>query len=151
MANEVSGLEAHIGYWLRFVSNSVSQAFARRLVASGVTVAEWVMLREMFDVVELAPSELAERTGLTRGAVSKLVERLVEKKLMRRDAADDDGRSQRVALTGAGRRIVPKLAATADENDEEFFSALSKAEREALRALMKKLVRANGLHAKPTE
>jgi len=151
MATDVSALEVHLGYWLRFVSNHVSQAFARRLVASGVTVAEWVMLREMFDVAELAPSELAERTGLTRGAVSKLVERLVEKKLMRRDAADDDGRSQRVALTGAGRRIVPKLAATADENDEEFFSALSKAEREALRALMKKLVRANGLHAKPTE
>jgi DNA-binding MarR family transcriptional regulator len=151
MANEVSGLEAHIGYWLRFVSNSVSQAFARRLVASGVTVAEWVMLREMFDVVELAPSELAERTGLTRGAVSKLVERLVEKKLVRRDAADDDGRSQRVALTGAGRRVVPKLAALADENDEEFFAALGKTESEVLRALMKKLVRANGLHTKPTE
>jgi len=151
MATEVSALEVHLGYWLRMVSNDVSQAFARRLVASGVTVAEWVMLREMFDVAELAPSELAERTGLTRGAVSKLVERLVEKKLMRRDAAEDDGRSQRVALTGAGRRIVPKLAAMADENDEEFFSALSKTEREGLRALMKKLVQANGLHTKPTE
>ena len=151
MATEGSALEVHLGYWLRFVSNHVSQAFARRLVASGVTVAEWVMLREMFDVAELAPSELAERTGLTRGAVSKLVGRLVEKKLMRRDAAEDDGRSQRVALTGAGRRIVPKLAAMADENDEEFFSALSKTEREGLRALMKKLVQANGLHTKPTE
>jgi len=151
MANEVSELEAHLGYWLRMVSNSVSQAFARRLVAGGVTVAEWVMLREMFDVAELAPSELAERTGLTRGAVSKLVERLVEKKLVRRDAADDDGRSQRVALTGAGRRVVPKLAAQADENDEEFFAALSKAEREVLRALMKKLVRTNGLNRKPIE
>ena len=151
MATDVSALEVHLGYWLRFVSNHVSQAFARRLVASGVTVAEWVMLREMFDVAELAPSELAERTGLTRGAVSKLVERLVEKKLMRRDAADDDGRSQRVALTGAGRRIVPKLAAMADENDEEFFSALSKAEREALRALMKKLVQAEWPARKPTE
>jgi len=39
----------------------------------------------------------------------------------------------------------------ADENDEEFFAALSKNEREVLRNLMKKLVRANGLHAKPTE
>jgi DNA-binding MarR family transcriptional regulator len=151
MATDVSGLEVHLGYWLRLVSNHVSQAFARRLVASGVTVAEWVMLREMFDVAELAPSELAERTGLTRGAVSKLIERLVEKKLVRRDAAEDDGRSQRVGLTSAGRRVVPRLAALADQNDEEFFAALSKTEREMLRTLMKKLVQANGLHGKPTE
>ena len=27
----ISDLTAHLGYWLRFVSNHVSQAFARRL------------------------------------------------------------------------------------------------------------------------
>ena len=151
MQSVVSSLETHLGYWLRLVSHHVSQAFARKLSASGVTVAEWVMLREMFDATELAPSELAARTGLTRGAVSKLVERLVEKKLVRRDAAEDDGRYQRVALTAIGRRGVPKLAALADWNDEEFFAALSKAEREVMRNLMKKLVQANGLHTKPTE
>jgi DNA-binding MarR family transcriptional regulator len=147
----VSNLEDHAGYWLRFVSNHVSQAFARKLVKSGVTAAEWVVLREMFDRESLAPSLLAERTGLSRGAVSKLVDRLLHKKLLTREGRDDDRRYQSIALTEAGRELVPKLAALADANDAEFFSSLTAGERAALMETMKKLVRANGLTRMPTE
>src|SRR5690242_9818086 len=67
----VSELAAHLGYWLRFVSNHVSQAFARKVEARGVTVAEWVLLRQLLDEEALAPSRLSERMGMTRGTVSK--------------------------------------------------------------------------------
>ena len=42
---ECSTLEAHVGYWLRFVSNHVSQAFRRKVEARGVSVSEWVAMR----------------------------------------------------------------------------------------------------------
>jgi DNA-binding MarR family transcriptional regulator len=67
-----SDLAAHLGYWLRYVSNHVSQAFARKVEAHGVTVAEWVLMRQLLDVAALALSRLAECMGMTRGAVSKL-------------------------------------------------------------------------------
>ena len=41
----VSELTAHSSFWLRAMSNHVSQALAGRLAANGVTVAEWVMMR----------------------------------------------------------------------------------------------------------
>lgn len=63
----VSDLKKHVGFWLRFVSNHVSNAFARKLLASGVTVAEWAVMREMFDDEETSPDLLAERIGMTRG------------------------------------------------------------------------------------
>jgi DNA-binding MarR family transcriptional regulator len=148
---EVSELKGHAGFWLRFVSNHVSQAFARKLQASGVTVAEWVILREMFGAGSIAPSLLAESTGLTRGAVSKLVDRLLHKKLLTREGREDDRRYQSIALTDAGRKLVPKLVALADENDAEFFSALSAQERQALMETLKKLVEANALTKLPTE
>jgi hypothetical protein len=44
MARAASELTAHLGYWLRFVSNHVSLAFARKLESRGVTVADWVVL-----------------------------------------------------------------------------------------------------------
>ncbi len=147
----VSNLDAHLGYWLRFVSNHVSYAFARRIEQSSVTVAEWVLLREMFDAGSFAPSELSKSTGLTRGAISKLIDRLVNKGLASRVDRTDDRRYQTVALTDTGRKLIPKLAALADENDAEFFQALSAKERQVLIATMKKLVEANGLTRKPTE
>jgi DNA-binding MarR family transcriptional regulator len=144
-----AALESHIGFWLRFVSNHVSQSFARKVEGSGVTVAEWVMLREMYEAVETSPSRLAASSGLTRGAVSKLVDRLVRKKLATRAEADDDRRYQDVKLTAAGRALVPKLAALADQNEEDFFSCLSAGERATLTATLRKLASANHLKKIP--
>ena len=147
----VSDLKKHVGFWLRFVSNHVSHAFARKLLASGVTAAEWVVMREMFDDEETSPSVLAERIGMTRGGVSKLVDRLVSKRLITRRERSDDRRFQSIALTAAGRRLIPQLAALADQNDEEFFHPLSTRERAALIVTMKKLVQAHSLQTLPTE
>ncbi|HET6206597.1 MAG TPA: MarR family transcriptional regulator [Terracidiphilus sp.] len=150
-AAEVSELKKHVGFWLRFVSNHVSHAFARKLLLSGVTVAEWVVMREMFDAEATSPGVVAERIGMTRGGVSKLVDRLVGKELVTRQDRSDDRRFQSIALTAAGRRLLPRLATLADQNDEEFFHPLSARERAALVAAMKKLVEAHGLHTLPTE
>lgn len=147
----VSHLKSHTGFWLRFVSNHVSHAFARKLLARGVTVAEWVILREMFDTPSTAPSALAELIGLTRGAVSKLVDRLVIKKLVKRTERDDDHRFQTIALTAAARRLVPALAELADRNDDEFFSVLSPRERRNMVEMLKKVVRAKSLTTMPVE
>ena len=147
----ISPLEAHLGYWLRFVSNHVSHAFARKVETCGVTVAEWVVLRELWEVEDLAPSELAEGLGMTRGAISKLIDRLVGKGLAARTARQEDRRYQSVALTVTGRKLVPKLASLADQNDEEFFSEVSAAERETLMRLMKEIARTRGLKEVPTD
>lgn len=150
-APAISGLKKHVGFWLRFVSNHVSHAFARKLLKSGVTVAEWVVLREMYGREAIPPSLLAERIGMTRGAASKLIDRLLGKGLVTRHDRTDDRRFQEVALTPAGRKLVPSLAALADSNDQEFFAPLSARERDALLATLKKLVQAHGLHKLPTE
>lgn len=147
----VNALEAHIGYWLRFVSNHVSHAFGRKVEACGVTVAEWVVLRELFDCDGIAPSELAERLGMTRGAISKLIDRLVRKGLVGKSAGKEDRRYQSVALTKDGQDLVPKLAALADQNDEEFFGDLGAAERETLMKLMEHIVLMRGLKEVPTD
>jgi DNA-binding MarR family transcriptional regulator len=99
----------------------------------------------------MAPSELAERTGMTRGAASKLVDRLVGKELVTRRDRTDDRRFQEIGLKPAGRRLVPQLAALADRNDEEFFRPLTARERDELLATLKKLVQAHGLKNLPTE
>ncbi len=150
-ATPPSNLQSHIGFWLRYVSNHVSYAFAQKLQSSGVTVAEWVILREMFDREGTAPSDLAEITGLTRGAVSKLADRLIAKHLIVRTYAKDDRRYQTLALTPAARNLVPTLARRADENDEEFFAALSPKQRKRLVTTLRKLVEANHLSTLPTE
>lgn len=144
-----SRLEDHAGYWLRFVSNHVSQAFARRVEAEGVTVAEWVVLRGLLDADDAQPSDLAERLGMSRGAISKLVDRVCEKGLVARNRRSDDQRRQSIGLTRAGRKLTPKLARLADENDREFFGHLAAAERARLVDLLRDIVRRNQWKEQP--
>lgn len=146
-----STLENHAGYWLRYVSNHVSHAFARKVEGRGVTVAEWVLLREMFDANAANPSQLADRVGMTRGAVSKLIERLCRKKLAVRTFPECDRRYQTVELTPAGRRLVPVLAHLADDNDREFFGHLRPAEKTWLVGLLADIVRRHGWKDLPVD
>jgi DNA-binding MarR family transcriptional regulator len=146
-----SDLSAHVGYWLRYVSNHVSQAFARKLEAHGVTVAEWVLMRQLLEEEALAPSHLADRMGMTRGAISKLADRLIAKSMLVRAADPKDGRAQTLALTSAGRALVPKLAALADSNDAEFFDHLRSKDRAALLRILREIVEQRGLKSLPVD
>jgi DNA-binding MarR family transcriptional regulator len=144
-----SDLTAHLVYWLRHVSNHVSYAFARKLEDRDVTVAEWVVMRELYGEDSLAPSHLADKIGLTRGAISKLAERLIAKGLVTRTADASDGRAHTLALSTKGRNLIPKLAALADQNDSEFFDHLTAQERATVVRILKEIVKIRGLKSIP--
>jgi DNA-binding MarR family transcriptional regulator len=143
----VPPLTAHLGYWLRQVSNHVSHAFARKLATMDVTVAEWALMRVLYDEDPMPPSHLAERMGLTRGAVTRLANRLVAKRLLARTANLDDNRAQTLGLTRKGAALVPRLAALADQNDAESFAHLSDRERRALHRILHKMVTQHAITA----
>ncbi len=149
--NSASELEFHLGYWLRFVSNHVSHAFALKVEAKGVTVAEWVMMRELHELDEVNPSLVADRMGMTRGAISKIVEKLCAKGLVVRKSIGDDKRYQLIQLTSKGRKLVPQLARMADDNDEEFFGVLTDKQRSDLMETMRRLVVHHGWKDVPVQ
>jgi DNA-binding MarR family transcriptional regulator len=146
-----STLEAHLGYWLRRVSNAVSGAFVRALQAEQVSAAEWVVLRLLLGEAQKSPGDLAVITGLTRGAISKVLDKLEAKNFVARTENPDDSRAQRLSLTRTGQRLVPRLAALADQNDDHFFSCLTTREQAELRRLFEKLAHVHGLRGVPVE
>ncbi len=150
-AYPVPELEAHLGYWLRHVSNHVSGAFARSLQARQVSVAEWVALRYIYDRQTITPGELAELIGITRGAVSKVLHKLESKQWISRAISVDDNRMQWITLTPAGEQILPELAQLADSNDAHFFRCLHADEQDTLRSLLQKLAHIHQWHDVPID
>lgn len=146
-----SELSAHRGYWLRMVSNAVSQAFARKLAAEDVTVAEWVLMRFLHGSAQTTPSSLADQLGMTRGAITKLADRLMAKGLVARKAHEEDKRAHYLFLTEEGAARVPKLADLADQNDAAFFGVLGADDLAALDRLLRLLVERHGLRDIPVD
>ncbi len=145
-----SPLEAHLGFWLRFVSNHVSARFQQLLEAQGVTVTEWVALRTLWDNRATSHAELIRALGMTKGAASKVVSRLEEKGLAQRQFASGNTRDQWLVLTAPGKALVPLLAALADANDQHFFGPLPAQDRQAVMRAMQALVQHHQLQQIPT-
>ena len=148
----VNNPEDHLGYWLRLVSNNVSAALVRRLERLDVTVSEWVALRKLFDQPSpISISALAEQMGMTKAPVSRLVDRLVQKELVDRQHSRHDGRAQQIWLSSAGKKLVPKLAVIADENEEAFFGHLPMKVRPVMIALMQDIAKRYRLTQVPVD
>jgi DNA-binding MarR family transcriptional regulator len=148
-APPVSPLDAHLGFWMRFVSNRVSGEFERAVEARGVSVSEWVALRTLYDQAGSTHAELMGALGMTKGAVSKVVSRLQDKGLVTRAAHAADARAQVLALTRAGRALVPALARDADANDARFFGHLTARQRRELETLLEDMARLHQLEQVP--
>ena len=135
-------LQDHVGYWLRRLSDAVHGRFERQLAVHGVTVAQWNALVAVYHGEATTVRALARFIHIDPAAVSRVIDRLEEKGLMARMADPTSRRRVRLALTAAGRALVPALIRVADRNEEAFFGGLGTAERrqllERLRSLLPK-------------
>ncbi|HEY2036295.1 MAG TPA: MarR family transcriptional regulator [Steroidobacteraceae bacterium] len=146
----MSRLDAHVGYWLRYVSSQFSYALNRKLEDKGVTLVEWLVLRELYDS-DLRPSALAERLGLTRGAISKLARKLAGSLMITQEGNAGNGRAQMLSLTDDGRAVVQVFAALLDQTDEEFFGHLDPDTRALIVSTMRDIVHRRGSRAMPVD
>lgn len=91
--------------------------------------------RQRLRMQDLADAVILSRSGLTR-----LIDRMEEAGLVRRESAVDDRRGSYAVLTGEGRATYQRLAIGHREKIEERFSSrLGKTDLEALRRAMLKL------------
>jgi len=81
---------------------------------------------------ERTPSDLAESTMVTTGAMTKRIDRLEERGLVTRRASDTDGRGRVVALTGEGRELIDRAFTDHMTNEHRLLDALSPEQRAGL-------------------
>ena len=144
-------LEIHLGYWLRLVSNHVSGSFASALQVRQLSVAEWVALNHIERRADITAANLADAMHMTRGAISKIVDKLARKQCIVRVSSPRDNRAQLLSLTPSGKRTLPRLRAMADDNDEHFFGRLDTSERAELRRLLQKLADVHAIDTVPVD
>lgn len=139
MSGSPSGLNDHVGRWLRLLSDEVHLSFERRLATHDVTVAQWNVLVCLYRGDGQTIAELARFIQTDTAAVSRLIDRLTDKGLVGRHADPSSRRRVLLALTPRAVDLVPDLIALADANDDEFFSVLSERRRAELIRLLRRL------------
>jgi len=85
-------------------------------------------------------AELAQHLGLERSSVSGLVERGVQRGLVRREASTEDARAVRLSLTRDGQRLAGVLAARVADLLDPTVNRLKPAEQQRLSTLLTALL-----------
>jgi DNA-binding MarR family transcriptional regulator len=117
---------------------------ARREVfrRSEIELWEWDVLsalRRAGAPFQLSPKQLLQQTLVSSGTMTNRIDRLVDRRFVRRESDPDDGRSILVTLTDDGRIRVDAAITRLVDVEAELLRPLPRAERERLAALLRKL------------
>jgi DNA-binding MarR family transcriptional regulator len=123
----------------------VHASFEELLAEHGVSVAQWSVLITVYREDAVTPLEIARFIDVDPGSMTRLLDRMEDKDLIRRLPVDGDRRSIRIALTPHAAAITPRLAALADANDATFLGALPEKEIRDFRRTLARLLRAQGV------
>ncbi|UYO96138.1 MarR family winged helix-turn-helix transcriptional regulator [Microbacterium sp. M28] len=103
---------------------------------------EWDVLsalRRSGDPFQLSPKQLLQQTLVSSGTMTNRIDRLVARRLVRREADPGDGRSILVTLTEDGRTRVDAAITRLVDVEADLLQALSRSDRDRMAALLRKL------------
>jgi MarR family transcriptional regulator, 2-MHQ and catechol-resistance regulon repressor len=83
--------------------------------------------------------DLGKKTLITKGTLTGVLDRLEIKKLIVRQTNDEDGRSQKIALTASGQSIFEQAFPSHIKHLEKAFNQLTTQEMADLTDLLKRL------------
>lgn len=105
---------------------------SRELIGLEVTPSQMNALFALYGVADLPMGELAEQLGLTESAATRLVDRLINMNLVRRERDDQDRRVVRVRLSSYGKQLAELVFERRQEQFSRFAERLDQTSRDAL-------------------
>ena len=115
----------------RFSGESVRQC--------GLTHAQFDIIATLGNTTGMTYKQLGERTLITKGTLTGVIERLEQKGLVARERSDGDRRSFFVRLTASGEQLFDQVFPTVVAHGKQLFAACSDADFDAIDQALCKL------------
>ena len=137
---DTMGSDDSVGLLFRRVLSSLIQEVDRRLAPHDLTHAQWVPLYKLFRGECTTMAELARDLQLDPAAVTRALDRLEAKGLVRRERSASDRRVVLIELTAEGRRVAPLVPEALAEVFIAHLAGFSAAEWATLIELLQRML-----------
>ena len=135
-------LQKFLPYRLSVLSNNVSSLLASLYTEKfGISIAEWRTVAVLGEKPGLTCTQIATHVAMDKVAVTRAVQSLIEKQLVRRSSSQADGRVSHLNLTRAGARIYDEVVPMALEVERAVWGALASEEKSYWDEMMSKMER----------
>ena len=133
----ISGV--HLWLILMKAYRALAQFDAGSIAASGLGLSDFAVLEILLHKGPLPVNTIGRQVMLTSGSITTAVDRLEDKRLVRRQACPNDRRVTYVTLTATGRTLIRRVFKVHADRMERVFEPLSTGERSTLATLLKRL------------
>jgi DNA-binding MarR family transcriptional regulator len=134
------GAEDSVGYLMRRVVTGIAHGVDRRLESVGLTNAQWVPLLRLHLGLATTVAELARGCQVDAGAMTRMLDRLEAKGLVRRMRSTADRRVVNIELTTEGMRAARQIPAVLCEVQNAHLAGVTRAEWQALKATLRRML-----------
>ena len=140
-ADTIAGIEDRVlpGLVVR-VARELRTAIDRELAPFGLTTQQAMLLVLAQRMGGHRFTRLAHPLGTDAAGLTRLVDRLVAKDLVRRESSPDDRRAVVLRLTPAGEAMLPELRAAFARAHEQLVGGVPRGDREHLEAVLRRLL-----------
>ena len=129
-----------VGASIARARRTIVEAIDRKLAPLDISHAQWIVVMLLGDGAAATAAELCRILVYDPGAMTRLLDRLENKGVLRRVRAKGDRRTVRLELTAGGKRLYPKILEALVEVFNRLLGGFSKSEVRELEALLKRMV-----------
>lgn len=129
-------------YYLIEKTNKVVRRYSQvRFAEAGIeiTVDQWLVLKKIGDSERITQIELANAIFKDRASITRILDLLLAKKLVRKEAGADK-RSYQLTLTAEGKRFTDQALAIVKSVRKKGIETMSDREQEQLRSSLLKII-----------
>jgi DNA-binding MarR family transcriptional regulator len=132
--------EESVGYLMRRIITLVSTEIDRVMEPQGLTNAQWVPLMKLYMGHASTVAELARNCQVDAGAMTRTLDRLETKGLVRRERSVDDRRVVNIELTAEGRKSAQGIPAILCDVQNTYLEGFSTEEWQVLKGLLRRIL-----------
>jgi DNA-binding MarR family transcriptional regulator len=129
-----------VGYLMRRIISLVGQGIEREMEPTGLTNAQWVPLLKLSMGLASTVAELARECDLDAGSMTRLLDRLEGKQLVRRVRSSDDRRVVNIELTDTGRTAAKEIPQILCRIQNAHLAGFSVDEWQALKGYLRRIL-----------
>ncbi|OBJ84801.1 MarR family winged helix-turn-helix transcriptional regulator [Mycobacterium asiaticum] len=133
------GRDAPLGYLLYRVGAVLRPEVSAALTPLGLTVAEFVCLRILFQSPGSSSADLARRANVTPQAMNTVLRKLQDLGAVERPASVSSGRALPASLTAAGRELLQRAETVVFAADARLLARLTDAQQREFRRMLETL------------
>lgn len=142
--------EESVGYLLRRVMTLVAHEIESQLESCDLTNAQWVPLFKLYLGQANTVAEVARECQLDAGAMTRLLDRLEAKGLVRRVRSVDDRRVVNIELTDSGLVAAKNIPVVLSRVQNAHLKGFSVEEFEALKGFLRRIIQNAQIESLPT-